>query len=121
MPSCSLDGEITHPCKNQPCFSVQAHTESRSLTFPELDFLADQGLKCVLESIETRSVTRHFVFAGCGTSGRIAWLCAHSYNAIMRDICPELPPMFHYCISGGDEALVLSKELPEDDPVLGKT
>lgn len=29
---------------------------------------------------------------------------------------PELQHCFKYCISGGDESLVISNELPEDDP-----
>ena len=28
-------------------------------------------------------------------------------------------PCVKYCVSGGDEALLVSKELPEDDPHLG--
>ena len=29
------------------------------------------------------------------------------------------PPCFDYCMAGGDEALMISKELPEDSPLLG--
>ena len=46
---------------------------------------------------------------GCGTSGRLAFLTARRYNI----------PGLCYCIAGGDSALVLSDELPEDDPQLG--
>ena len=48
------------------------------------------------------------VLTGCGTSGRVAFLTARRYGA-----------QFRYCCSGGDEALLLSDELPEDDPVSG--
>ena len=48
------------------------------------------------------------VLTGCGTSGRVAFLTARRYGA-----------RFRYCCSGGDEALLLSDELPEDDPVSG--
>ena len=57
-----------------------------------------------------------FVFSGCGTSGRVAWLCARSYNRILCQFHPELQHCFRYCISGGDQSLVISNELPEDDP-----
>ncbi|EGD79396.1 hypothetical protein PTSG_12927 [Salpingoeca rosetta] len=60
-----------------------------------------------------------FVFSGCGTSGRIAWLCARSYNRILHQFHPELQRCFRYCISGGDQSLVISNELPEDDPSQG--
>ena len=49
------------------------------------------------------------VMTGCGTSGRIAFLTARRYKL----------SSVGYCIAGGDSALVLSDELPEDDPVLG--
>jgi hypothetical protein len=104
------------------------------------------------------------VISGCGTSGRIAWSCARSFNLIIASFFPHLEQqifrsVFHYfqsthsfiltglrysmaslclvcryglkidcgiaclgmrryLISGGDESLILSKELPEDDPHL---
>ncbi|EDQ86366.1 uncharacterized protein MONBRDRAFT_28326 [Monosiga brevicollis MX1] len=60
-----------------------------------------------------------FVFTGCGTSGRIAWLCARAFNRILRAHHPDVGVCFQYCISGGDESLVISNELPEDDPHAG--
>ena len=30
-----------------------------------------------------------------------------------------MDPCFHYLISGGDQSLVISNELPEDDPFQG--
>eukprot|EP00040_Diaphanoeca_grandis_P044888 m.14021 g.14021 ORF g.14021 m.14021 type:complete len:609 (-) comp9984_c0_seq1:88-1914(-) len=60
-----------------------------------------------------------FVFSGCGTSGRIAWLCARGLNAMVLAANPNAKPCFRYLLSGGDEALIVSKELPEDDPHLG--
>eukprot|EP00047_Mylnosiga_fluctuans_P014772 m.41046 g.41046 ORF g.41046 m.41046 type:complete len:580 (+) comp5649_c0_seq1:190-1929(+) len=81
--------------------------------------LSEQSLASIQESMRVGKVQRNYVFTGCGTSGRVAWLCARAYNAIMKSLCPDLPAMFHYRISGGDDALVLSKELPEDDPHLG--
>ena len=53
------------------------------------------------------------VFTGCGTSGRIAFLTARRFNALQGEECCA------YLISGGDSALLLSNELPEDDPVAG--
>ncbi len=54
------------------------------------------------------------VFTGCGTSGRIAYLVSNRYaNAFKR-------PLFTYACAGGDSALLLSDELPEDDPALGR-
>ena len=53
------------------------------------------------------------VFTGCGTSGRIAYLVSNRYlNAFEQ-------PLFTYSCAGGDSALLLSDELPEDDPALG--
>ncbi len=61
-----------------------------------------------------------FVFTGCGTSGRIAWLCACAFNALFHRHFPALPGPFHFRISGGDQSLIVSNELPEDDPVAGR-
>lgn len=54
---------------------------------------------------------------GCGTSGRIAFQTARRYNRVL--CAAGVRPLFHYLISGGDSALLLSDELPEDDPVEG--
>lgn len=47
-----------------------------------------------------------------------AWLCSHAFNGLLRQLGKE--PCFGYLISGGDESLIISNELPEDDPPLGK-
>lgn len=57
------------------------------------------------------------IMTGCGTSGRIAFLTARRFNDYLRRL--HLKPCFHYLISGGDSALLLSDELPEDDPAQG--
>ena len=50
------------------------------------------------------------VISGCGTSGRIAYLCSQTFNDhVRRDICA-------YTIAGGDWALVNSVESVEDRP-----
>jgi N-acetylmuramic acid 6-phosphate (MurNAc-6-P) etherase len=59
------------------------------------------------------------VMTGCGTSGRIAYFVARTLNKVLTD--HGLRPCLRYLISGGDSALLLSNELPEDDPELGKT
>jgi hypothetical protein len=50
---------------------------------------------------------------------RVAWLCALQLNQLLARLHPDAAPCFKYRISGGDEALIVSKELPEDDPHLG--
>jgi hypothetical protein len=67
--------------------------------------LADPGKKVAI------------VMTGCGTSGRIAFQTARRYNRILASA--GIRPLFHYLISGGDSALLLSDELPEDDPIEG--
>lgn len=60
------------------------------------------------------------VFSGCGTSGRIAFLTARRYNMFWQHFngSVEQKP-FNYLMAGGDAALLLSDEMPEDDPHLG--
>ena len=45
------------------------------------------------------------------------WLVASSFNKLL--VHHSMKPCFKYIISGGDESLVLSNELPEDDPTQG--
>jgi len=57
------------------------------------------------------------VMTGCGTSGRLAWRAAAQWNAVLKSM--GLPEVFDYLVSGGDAALILSDELPEDDAATG--
>jgi N-acetylmuramic acid 6-phosphate (MurNAc-6-P) etherase len=54
------------------------------------------------------------IFSGCGTSGRLAYVCAHNYNG------KSTSETFQYLIAGGDKALVKSEELAEDKPDYGR-
>lgn len=56
---------------------------------------------------------------GCGTSGRVAHLVARRFNRLLAGESDAAS--FDYLISGGDAALLLSDELPEDDPTEGAT
>jgi N-acetylmuramic acid 6-phosphate (MurNAc-6-P) etherase len=53
------------------------------------------------------------VLSGCGTSGRLAFFTARSFNAAM--VARGLPPCFRYICAGGDSALFVSREAPEDN------
>lgn len=53
------------------------------------------------------------VMTGCGTSGRLAFLTSRRY-------AKRHPGKFCYAHAGGDAALLLSDELPEDDFVRGE-
>lgn len=57
------------------------------------------------------------VISGCGTSGRIAFLTARTFNRYLNSIGGN--ECFHYIIAGDDRALFTSLELAEDDPVVG--
>jgi N-acetylmuramic acid 6-phosphate (MurNAc-6-P) etherase len=57
------------------------------------------------------------IFGGCGTSGRIGYLVAERFNQILEKA--GFPALFSYCCAGGDSALLLSDELPEDSPTQG--
>ncbi|XP_078256267.1 glucokinase regulatory protein isoform X2 [Rhinoraja longicauda] len=53
------------------------------------------------------------VLSGCGTSGRLAFLLASSFNRLSKT------KIYDYIIAGGDKALMTSQELPEDNPETG--
>ncbi|XP_060081243.1 glucokinase regulatory protein-like [Ylistrum balloti] len=57
------------------------------------------------------------IFSGCGTSGRLAFVSARTFNR--RQEKAGKPPCFKYLIAGHDKALFTSQEAPEDDPAVG--
>lgn len=57
------------------------------------------------------------VFAGCGTSGRLAHLLAGAFNNWLSHAGVENAQRFGYLLAGGDSALVVPAEHVEDDPV----
>eukprot|EP00039_Didymoeca_costata_P030658 m.30768 g.30768 ORF g.30768 m.30768 type:complete len:579 (-) comp8236_c0_seq4:31-1767(-) len=90
------------------------------------EFPSVNELQPKIERLVARIVSKfdegsvNVVFSGCGTSGRIAWLCARNFNRIVKELkTPALEVNFKYLVSGDDEALLISKELPEDDARLG--
>ena len=46
-----------------------------------------------------------------------AWACSRSFNNLLSQF--GLKSCFQYLIAGGDQALIVGKELPEDDPPQG--
>src|SRR5438552_3313234 len=75
--------------------------------------------RSIKAAVDMLSDTKHnaIVMSGCGTSGRIAYFVARSFNRILESIGQS--PIFRYTISGTDTALLESEELPEDDPNAG--
>lgn len=66
------------------------------------------------EENERKKPPLKIVISGCGTSGRIAYLCSRTFNVfVRRDVC-------EYTIAGGDWALVNSVESVEDKPDEGR-
>ncbi|XP_064391978.1 glucokinase regulatory protein-like [Halichondria panicea] len=81
-----------------------------------LDKLADKAAQ-LLKGNKERGENNMFVFTGCGTSGRIAWMCSRSLNRLLASLGEK--ECVHYLIAGGDKALIVGQELPEDDPPRG--
>ncbi|XP_064163003.1 glucokinase regulatory protein isoform X4 [Anguilla rostrata] len=69
----------------------------------------EEILKCPEDSL--------IVMSGCGTSGRLAYLLATSFNRLLKRLKKQ--EVFAYIIAGGDKALLTSQEAPEDSPHLG--
>ncbi|XP_076462218.1 glucokinase regulatory protein-like [Babylonia areolata] len=57
------------------------------------------------------------IFSGCGTSGRLGFLTARTFNSHLRGM--GVAECYHNIMAGGDKALFTSQEAVEDDPVLG--
>lgn len=56
------------------------------------------------------------LFAGCGTSGRLAHYLAGAFNDWLSRAGVGGAPRFGYLLAGGDAALVVPAEQVEDDP-----
>ncbi|XP_066564155.1 glucokinase regulatory protein isoform X2 [Amia ocellicauda] len=57
------------------------------------------------------------LLSGCGTSGRLAFLLATSFNRLLKAL--QRKQNYAYMIAGGDKALLTSQEDAEDNPHLG--
>ncbi|KAH3744117.1 glucokinase regulatory protein [Pelomyxa schiedti] len=55
------------------------------------------------------------VFGGAGTSGRLAYLCAHNFQRAFDACAPDRGFKLRYLIAGGDRALIASQESAEDN------
>ena len=96
--------------------------ESGILDLPCLTQIGKVAETCAgfIES-STKVCNGKLVFSGCGTSGRIAYLTARRYESILDQLhCTRETAVFDYTCAGGDSALLLSDELPEDDPQQGR-
>eukprot|EP00794_Sanderia_malayensis_P009093 gene9093-10063_t len=58
------------------------------------------------------------IFSGCGTSGRLGFICCKRFNEICKKI--NKAEIFDYIISGQDIALLQSTEAEEDDAFQGR-
>ncbi|XP_050402998.1 glucokinase regulatory protein [Patella vulgata] len=72
----------------------------------------------IVVSILKNSTRNSIILSGCGTSGRIAFSIARSFNDKLRKF--GITPCFDYLLAGGDVALFTSQESGEDDPVNGR-
>ena len=81
-----------------------------------------KSIKSHYNDAEDRSGS--IVITGCGTSGRLAYLTSRRYSELLKEECTLVIPstkssVWRYAIAGGDSAILLSDELPEDDPQQG--
>ena len=61
-----------------------------------------------------------FILSGCGTSGRLAYLCSQTLNSHMKRVYNyQGESLCEYIIAGDDYALVNSVESVEDKPKIG--
>ena len=69
--------------------------------------------KVVGKASEVLQHSSAIVLSGCGTSGRIAFFIAQKLSKLAKE--QELLASYEYLIAGGDIALFISQEAPEDD------
>ena len=69
--------------------------------------------KVVEKAAEVLQQSGAVVLSGCGTSGRIAFFLAQKFSKLVKE--QGLSASYEYLIAGGDIALFMSQEAPEDD------
>ncbi|KAL8562315.1 hypothetical protein ACOMHN_037271 [Nucella lapillus] len=62
--------------------------------------------------------TSAIIFSGCGTSGRLGFITARTFNGHLRDRGMDYD-VYLNIMGGGDKALFTSQEAVEDDPISG--
>ena len=85
----------------------------------KIDFVASKMASLIFASKESSNATHgpSIVFTGCGTSGRLGFFVARRFNELLSALNVNFN--FTYACAGGDSALLLSDEMPEDDPAQG--
>ena len=91
--------------------------------YAENQNIFDKALE-IDSTISGCSLSSKVIVTGCGTSGRLAFLTCRRYSRLFgtKKVTENTllrKPVFVYTIAGGDSAILLSDELPEDDPVVG--
>ena len=69
--------------------------------------------KVVEKAAEVLQQSGAVLLSGCGTSGRIAFFLSQKFSKLAKE--QGLSASYEYLIAGGDIALFMSQEAPEDD------
>jgi N-acetylmuramic acid 6-phosphate (MurNAc-6-P) etherase len=105
------------------------HDADRQMFSRNMGLLSDETLQNIqrivdatvdlLQEDEVTTGSCAIVLSGCGTSGRLAFMTARSFNRVQQQF--SLRQCFDYLVAGKDEALFVSRELAEDSPQIGRT
>jgi N-acetylmuramic acid 6-phosphate (MurNAc-6-P) etherase len=71
-------------------------------------------------SIDSEDYNFKLILSGCGTSGRLAYLCSQTFNAYFKAKFKTTRDVCYYIIAGDEFALVNSVESVEDKPQVGR-
>ena len=114
--SVKLDGSLSAICFLKTLRSCDSQIYTG---YAENQNIFDKALE-IDATIRGCSLSSKVIITGCGTSGRLAFLTCRRYSRLFETENTTLrKPAFVYTIAGGDSAILLSDELPEDDPVVG--
>ncbi|XP_018581019.2 glucokinase regulatory protein [Scleropages formosus] len=105
----ACDAEIFHRDWGRLLNQQTLYSKSIVQTLVQLTNKVEDILKDPEESL--------VVISGCGTSGRLAFLLARSFNGLLKETRKE--QVYSYIIAGGDKALLTSQESIEDNPTKG--
>ncbi|KAM3585042.1 uncharacterized protein V6R79_005940 [Siganus canaliculatus] len=107
--------KMLHACDSQMFLAQTGNLYQKLLSDQVVDTVVEvaKRVEVILKDPQDSLV----VLSGCGTSGRMAFLLASSFNRALKEL--KHGSVYSYVIAGGDVALLSSQEAPEDDPEQG--
>ena len=112
------DAQVFTGYEDFPCLTDASMKQKIQASIACVETILHANLHPTTTTTTTTLSEGRVVLSGSGTSGRLGMLISRDLNRVVRSVMGSAHPLpFGYTISGDDAAILLSDELPEDDPI----